>query len=315
MKIGIDIMGGDFAPDKIIEGVIDAYKELPEDTGIILIGDESKAKSILSAQGFDETVFEYIHTTQEIEMGEHPVKAFTQKKDSGIVKGFHLLKNKEIDAFASAGNTGAMMVGVMTVIKPAKGIIRPCLSVEVPRLNGTPGLILDLGLNPDAKPQVLYQYGIMGSLYAKHVNNIKNPKIALLNIGTEESKGNIAVKNAYKLMSNTSEFNFAGNIEGTDVFDSEKSDVIVCDGFTGNIILKYAEAFYNLYKKRNLKDPFFDKFNFENFGGTPILGINSNVIIAHGHSTARAIKTMILHTREIVNAKLPEKITETFNND
>jgi len=315
MKIGIDIMGGDFAPNAVIKGIALSLKELPNDTQLVLFGQKGIIVDMLNSNKINPELFEIENCNQEIEMGENPLKAFTSKKDSGIVKGFSFLAEKKIQAFASAGNTGAMMVGVMSIIKTSKGIIRPCLAIQIPRKNGNPGIILDVGLNPDAKPEVLFQYGIMGSIYAKNVYNIENPKVALMNIGEESVKGNLASKAAYKLMTNNKIYNFVGNIEGTDIFNNEKYDVVVCDGFTGNIILKTAEAFYNAIIDRNINDEYFNKFNFENFGGTPILGINSNVIIAHGHSTPEAIKNMIIKTREIVKAKLPEKIIEIFNHE
>lgn len=308
-------MGGDFAPEAVLLGAVSAQKELPSDTQLVLIGNTDIAKKILEKHRISDNGLEFFFTAESVEMDDHPVKAFTSKKDSSLVKGFELLKTKKIDAFASAGNTGAMMVGVMTVIQMPKGIIRPCLAIQIPRITGNPGIILDVGLNPDAKPEVLFQYGLIGSVFAQNVHHTQKPKIGLLNIGGEESKGNLASKAAFQLMKKTDKFNFIGNVEGNEIFDSEKSDVIVCDGFTGNVVLKEAEAFYNLYKTRNLKDEFFERFNFENFGGTSILGINSNVIIAHGHSTPAAIKNMILNTREIVKANLPEKITETFSHD
>ena len=315
MRIGIDIMGGDFAPEAVLLGAVSALKELPADTRLVLIGNTETAKKILEQHKISADGLEFLFAGEAISMEDHPLKAFTSKKDSSIVKGFELLKTQKIDAFASAGNTGAMMVGVMTMIHPIKGIIRPCLAIQIPRIHGNPGIILDVGLNPDAKPEVLFQYGLLGSIYAKNVYKTEKPKIGLLNVGGEESKGNLAAKAAFQLMKKTDKFNFIGNVEGNEIFDAEKSDVIVCDGFTGNVVLKEAEAFYNLYKTRNLKDEFFERFNFEHFGGTSILGINSNVIIAHGHSTPAAIKNMILNTREIVKANLPEKIKETLNHE
>ncbi len=315
MRIGIDIMGGDFAPEAVLFGALSAKKELPFDVELLLIGDTVKASEILTQHNISPQEFEFYFASESIGMEDHPLKAFTAKKDSSIVRGFELLKSGKIDAFASAGNTGAMMVGVMTMIHPAKGIIRPCLAIQIPRITGNPGIVLDVGLNPDAKPEVLYQYGLLGSIYAKNLFNIKNPKIGLLNIGGEDAKGNLAAKAAFQLMKKSTQFNFIGNVEGNEIFNTEKSDVIVCDGFTGNIVLKEAEAFYNLLKQREITDDFFERFNFENSGGTPILGINSNVIIAHGHSTPTAIKNMILKTRDFVNANLPEKIIETLNHE
>ena len=220
-----------------------------------------------------------------------------------------MLKGGKIDGFASAGNTGAMLVGVHYAIKTIPGIIRPAIATFIPTESDIPTLILDVGLNPDSKPDVLYQYGILGSVYAKGVWDIENPRIALLNIGSEESKGNLVVRSAYEMMLGSEHFNFVGNIEGNDLFSNDKADVIVCDGFVGNVVLKEGEAFYKLLRKRKVKDEFFERFNFENFGGSPILGATSVVVIGHGISNAKAIKNMILHTRDMIEAGLAEKIT------
>lgn len=312
MRIGLDIMGGDYAPSVTVKGAILAKKELPEHVKIILIGNESIIKQELQKENCGSNEFEIVHTSQVIEMGEHPTKAFQQKTDSSIVVGFSLLKQGKIDAFASAGNTGAMLVGSMFVLKPIPGVIRPCITSILPKPNGSFGIILDVGTNADCKPDVLYQFGILGMLYAKHVYNIDNPKVGLLNIGEEEKKGNLLTQAAHELMKESKDFNFIGNVEGRDLFD-DKADVIVCDGFTGNVVLKEAEAFYTLIKKRGINDEYFDRFNYEIYGGTPILGINSNVLIGHGISSAIAIKNMVLLSKEVAEAKLSEKIIQTFN--
>jgi glycerol-3-phosphate acyltransferase PlsX len=183
----------------------------------------------------------------------------------------------------------------------------------IPKENGGIGIILDAGTNPDCKADTLYQFGILGSLYAQYVYNIKNPKVGLLNIGEEEEKGSLLTLAAFKLMKNTTDFNFIGNVESRDFF-KEKVDVIVCDGFTGNIVLKQTEAMYRIIVKQGFKNDFIDRFNYENYGGTPILGINSSVIIGHGISNEKAIKNMILHTRDVHEAKLYEKIQTAMSN-
>jgi phosphate acyltransferase len=312
IKIGVDILGGDFAPEATVTGAILAQKELPANVKLVLIGDEVQIKQIAHREGFDSSVWEIVHTTDFIGMGEYPSKAYIQKPDATIPIGFKLLKSGDIDGFASAGSTGAMMVGAMMQIKSVAGIIRPGIATMLPTDSDTPSIILDVGINPDTRPEVLYQYGILGSLYAKHVLEIENPRVALLNIGSEEEKGNLLVKAAFTVFKESKEFNFIGNIEGHDLFSNEKADVIVCDGFVGNIVLKEAEAFYNLIKKRGINDRFFEKFNFENHGGTSILGVNSAAIIGHGISTDLAIKNMILHTLHVVKAGLIEKIKEAF---
>ena len=223
-----------------------------------------------------------------------------------------MLKNNRIDAFASAGNTGAMLVGSIYSIGPIQGVIRPCISSLLPKENGGVGIFLDVGINPDCKPDVLYQFGILGSLYAKYVYNIPNPKVGLLNIGEEEEKGNLLTQAAFKLMKDTKDFNFVGNIENRDLF-KDKADVIVCDGFTGNIVLKQIEAMYRLFIKQGFKNDFFDRFNYENYGGTLVLGVNSTVIIGHGISNSKAIKNMILLTKDVLEGKLCEKINNAMS--
>lgn len=312
MRIGLDIMGGDYAPSVTVKGAILAKNELPEHVKVILIGDESLINQELQKENCSTDAFEIVHTSQVIEMGEHPTKAFQQKTDSSIAVGFSLLKQGKIDAFASAGNTGAMLVGSMFVLKPIPGVIRPCITSILPKPNGSFGIILDVGTNADCKPDVLYQFGILGTLYAKYVYKIENPKVGLLNIGEEEKKGNLLTQAAHELMKESKDFNFIGNVEGRDLFD-DKVDVIVCDGFTGNVVLKEAEAFYTLIKKRGINDEYFNRFNYEIYGGTPILGINSNVLIGHGISSAVAIKNMVMLGKDVAEAKLSEKIIQAFN--
>lgn len=311
MKIGIDIMGGDFAPDATISGAVLAYNELPGDVKLVLIGDEAQIHTGLSANGGDPANFEIIHTTDVIGMGEHPTKAFSQKPNSSIAIGFQLLKEKKIDGFASNGNTGAMLVGSMFSVKTIPGVIRPCITSILPKENGGKGLILDVGTNADCKPDVLYQFAVIGSLFAEHVYGIANPKVALLNIGEEPEKGNLVSQAAHTLMKDSKDFNFIGNVEGRDLFN-DAADVIVCDGFTGNIVLKEAEAFYTLIRKRGIKDSYFDRFNYENYGGTPVLGINSTVMIGHGISNNKAVKNMLLLTKDIIEANLSDKIKLAF---
>jgi glycerol-3-phosphate acyltransferase PlsX len=200
------------------------------------------------------------------------------------------------------------MVGATQVIGVLEGIIRPCLSSICPNNKGGNNLILDVGLNADPKPEVLAQYAQIGSAYAKYVMGIDNPRIGLLNIGSEEGKGNLTAKATYKLLKELDNINFIGNIEGGDCSDTEKVDVIVTDGFVGNIYLKHAESIYSILKQRGINDPFFDNYNYENVGGTPALGVNGTVIIGHGKSNGKAIKNMILQTKAVAAAKLHEKI-------
>lgn len=263
MRIGLDIMGGDFAPEAAVLGAILATKSLSADVQLVLIGDKEKIMEILVREKFDASRFEIVHTTEAIEMGENPAKAFAAKPDSSIGIGFKMLYKKQLDGFASAGNTGAMLVATMYTIKAIPGVIRPCISTELPQYNNRSALLLDVGLNPDCRPDVLFQYGMIGSVYANRVFGIEKPKVALLNIGEEEKKGNLVVKSTYELMKDNTEYNFIGNIEGNQLFGNCPADVVVCDGFTGNVVLKEAEGFYHISKELELKEPFFERFNFE----------------------------------------------------
>ncbi len=307
MKIGIDIMGGDYAPAVTVAGAVLAQKDLESSVELVLIGNKELIIKELEKEGVSPSSFVIIHADDVIGMGEHPTKAFIKKPNSSIAKGFELLAKKEINAFASAGNTGAMLVGSMYTVKSIPGIIRPCITSAVPKQDGGFTILLDVGSNPDCKPDVLYQYAILGSNYAQHVYGVKNPKVGLLNLGEEEEKGSILTQATFQLMKDTEDFNFIGNVEGRDILLKDV-DVVVCDGFTGNIVLKMAESFYTLMAKRNLLDDYFSTFNYENYGGTPILGVNSNVIIGHGISNDTAIKNMILHSVEVAKAELSEKL-------
>ena len=311
MKIGLDIMGGDYAPKNCLDGVIMALDSLPSDVKMVLIGDSEKAKSYLKEQGVSVDKFEFVNATETIEMGEHPTKALAQKPQSSISIGFKLLKENEIQCFASAGNTGAMLVGSMFSVKAVPGVIRPCITSILPKINGGFGIILDVGTNADCKPDVLYQFAILGSVFAKEVYKIDNPKVGLLNIGEEPEKGNLVAQAAHSLMKDSKDFNFIGNVEGSEVFE-DKADVVVCEGFTGNVLLKTAESFYTMMQRRNRSDEYFDKFNYELYGGTPILGINSNVMIAHGKSTPLAFKNLMVLSKDVVEANLNEKIKTVF---
>ncbi|MEX0987123.1 MAG: phosphate--acyl-ACP acyltransferase [Bacteroidales bacterium] len=313
MRIGIDIMGGDFAPGAAIEGSLLAREELPSNVEIIFLGHKDTIESYGREKGLDISPFEIIHTDQWLKMGDHPLKSLSKFPEASIFLGQKLLKKKELDGFCSAGNTGAMLVGAMQIISPIPGVMRPAISATIPNFEGPDSLILDVGLNPDARPDVLYQYGLIGSLYSKFVHQIDHPRVALLNIGEEEEKGNLVTRSTYQLMSGTEEFNFIGNLEPNALFLKDESDVVVCDGFIGNIVLKEAEAFYKLISAKKVCNGYFEMFNFENFGGTPVLGVQAPLVIGHGISNDKAIKNMILQTVNVVESGLIENIKETFN--
>lgn len=313
MRIGVDIMGGDYAPDATLLGAALARKELPDDVELVLFGDQHTIEDIITREGFDPSGFTVFHTPHSICMGDHPVRVFSEKPDSGMAVGLKMLRQGELDGFASVGNTGAMLVGAMQIVNSIPGVIRPSLAIPIPNDHGTPTILLDIGLNPDSRPDVLYQYGILGSLYAELVHGIPNPKVGLLNIGKEADKGNLLTRATYQAMKGTKDFNFIGNVEGNDFFGNNTVDVMVCDGFIGNVLVKEMEAFYFMLRRRNISDEFTDNFNFERYGGTPILGILSTVLIGHGISNKQAIKTMILHTRDVVESNLIGKIKEKFH--
>ena len=312
MKIGIDVLGGDFAPDANLEGAVLARKEISSEATIVLIGDQDQILSGLSSLNEDPNDFEIVHAPDVITMEDHPTRAIPQKPNSSIAVGFDLLASKEIQAFASTGNTGAMLVGAMYKIHSIPGIIRPCITSILPCIDGSQSIILDVGTNADCKPDVLAQFAELGSLYSQYVYGVKQPKIGLLNIGEEASKGNLLTQAAHKLLAASDNINFIGNVEGRDLF-AGKADVIVCDGFTGNVVLKEAEGIYTLMRKRGIRDEYFDRFNYENYGGTPILGVNGNVVIGHGISNGVAVKNMILHAWEVAKSGLATKINEAFN--
>jgi len=311
MRIGLDIMGGDYAPKEAIAGAVEAKAVFGPDVQIVLIGDSDLAKSQLDKCSANHDDFEFVHTTELIGMGEHPTKAISQKKDSSIVVGYKLLASKQIDAFVSAGNTGAMLVGAMFTIKPVEGIIRPSITAAIPKINGKFGIVLDVGANADCRPDVLFQFAILGSLLMKHVYKVNDPKIGLLSIGEEKEKGNLVTVAAHQMMDESNLFHFVGNVEGRDFLNS-KADVIVCEGFTGNVVLKAFESVYYVMKKRGIKDEYFDRLNYENYGGSPILGVNAPVIIGHGISNATAFKNMILSAKDVHESKLVEIIKDAF---
>lgn len=303
-------MGGDFAPEAVVLGAIEAQKQF-SDVRLVLIGDESKIVAILDREGADKSNFDIVHTDQVIEMGEHPVKAFSTKPQSSIAIGFKLLMQDKIQGFASAGSTGGMMVGAMYTIKQIEGVIRPTIASPIPVSLDRRAILLDVGLNPDCKPEVLVQYAMLGTVYARYVLGIENPKVGLLNIGEEEEKGSILTQTTHQQLKEAKGINFIGNVEGNDVFKG-KADVIVTDGFTGNVLLKAAESFYELLHKQGIKNEFFEGFNFENIGGTPVLGVNGVVTIGHGISNAKAIKNMIKSTIDCVKGGIVEHIRENL---
>lgn len=311
MRIGLDATGGDYAPKATIAGAKMAIDELSGEIDIVLYGGKDLVTQELQKQQIAPNFFELIDAPEMIGMGEHPTKALTTKPNSAIALGYRDLKKKEINAFCSAGNTGAMHVGAMFTIKAIEGIIRPGIVGFAPKEKGGFGILMDIGANAECKPDVLLQFGEIGSLYAQHVFGIKDPKVGLINLGEEEQKGTLNTQAAYQLFKLSKRINFIGNIEGRDLFN-DKADVMICDGFTGNVILKLTESFYDVVKRRNINNEFLDRFDYEAIGGSPVLGINGNVVIGHGVSTALAIKNMVLLAYRMAESNIYLKIKEAF---
>ena len=311
MKIGLDMMGGDFAPEKAVKGAIAFLSENSNDIEVIMFGNQQEIEIELKKYSLPQNRYTIIHTAQVIEMHEHPTKALKEKQDSSIAVGFKMLANGEIDAFISAGNTGAMMVGALFSIKTIEGVIRPSIGAYIPREDGSLGLLVDVGLNADCKPESLNQFAILGSLFASQILKIENPKVGLVNLGEEEGKGNLLAQAAYPLLKENTQINFVGNIEGRDIL-LNKADVMVCDGFTGNVVLKLAESIYDIVKRREINDNYFNRFNFEAYGGVPVLGVAKPVIIGHGISGENAFKNMISIACKMHEADFTGKIKSSF---
>jgi len=307
MKIGIDMMGGDFAPAEALKGIHQYLGETSRHSNLFLFGDGPTIKTLLPEYGFSANTFTLVHTAQVIDMNDHPARALKEKPQSSISIGFQLLATGELDAFISAGNTGAMLVGALYSLKSIEGVLRPAISTIIPKENGSTGLLIDVGLNSDCKPEHLSQFAIMGTVYAQSILGIAVPRVALLNIGEEEGKGNLLAQATYPLLKENRHINFIGNVEGRDVF-LDKADVLVCDGFTGNIILKLAESLFQITNEKNINHEYFNRFNFENYGGTPVLGVSKPVIIGHGISKAKAFKNMILLAEKIIEKDMMQKL-------
>ncbi|MEE1221808.1 MAG: phosphate acyltransferase PlsX [Bacteroidales bacterium] len=312
MRIGLDAMGGDYAPKAVVEGAILAQKELSENDKIVLFGRCADILQILADNGVDSSLFEIVDADEVIDMHDKPAKAFAKKPNSSMAVGFKYLKEGKIDSFASAGNTGAMLVGTMYSVGVINGIMRPCLAALVPKVDGGVTLLTDVGVNPDAKPEMLVQFAILGSVYAKTALGMENPKVGLANIGEEEEKGNAQTQAAHALMKENNSFEFFGNAEPVEIFKNNV-DVVVCDGFVGNMLMKHTEALARVFAKRGLVDEYVARFNYEIYGGLPLLGANSIVLIGHGISNAKAIKSMIFQSKNIYETNLIGQLKETLS--
>lgn len=324
IKVALDAMGGDRAPRVVVEGAAWASREL--DSHIVLVGNERNVKKLLNKTDHVSEKISCKHTSEVIKMADPAAVSVRRMKDSSICVGVEMLKNKEVDVFISAGNTGAVVCAAALRLRMLPGIERPGIGVVFPTLK-RPCMLMDVGANIDATPLQLLHYGIMGSDYSKHVLGLSEPIVGLLNIGHEESKGTGIIKEARKLFEK-SHLNFIGNIEARDIY-SGKVDVVVCDGFIGNIVLKVAESFAEnsyLYLKRELTKSLLPKIgaalslpayrairkkiDYTEYGGAPLLGVDGRVIIAHGGSNAKAIKNAVRKAIEYVEHKLNQHIVE-----
>ncbi len=329
IKIAIDAMGGDFAPVNEVIGGINALKNKPN-LEVIFVGDEAKIKKAISDQGYQGSNYSIVHSTQIVTMKDDPSVALKSKKDSSLFKGVELVKKGEADGFVSAGNTGAVMSTSTILLGRVKGVGRPTIGTFMPTIKEQPSLLLDVGASVDQKSRFLYEYAIMGSIYVEHILGKTNPRVGLLSVGEEASKGTEEVKLANKILQE-SELNFIGNVEGRDIL-AGTSDIIVCDGFTGNVILKFAESFLSVLKTK-IKDfserGIFNKlkvalmiptlkavlkdFDYQNYGGVPLLGVDGNIIIGHGKSSPIAVENMIYRAVEMTQKELTTKLFEALN--
>ena len=330
MRIAVDAMGGDDAPQAIVKGAIDAAKATKGRFEVVLVGREDEIKEIIShyTRGAELPISIH-HASQQVEMKDSPTVALRKKKDSSIAVAMKLQKKGEVDAVVSAGNTGAVLASALIDLRKIKGVIRPAIGSIIPSGKGVI-LLIDAGTNVDCKPAHLLQFGIMGSIFIKRIIGVENPKVALLSIGEEESKGNELTQAAYQLFKKST-LNFIGNVEGGDVL-KKKADVVVCDGFVGNIVLKFAESFNKVYSfnlKRKigkrlqynlgayLLKPAFKRlkktFDYAEYGGVPLLGINGVCIICHGGSSAKAIMNAIFEAEKIINEKVNNHIEQKLH--
>lgn len=306
MRIGLDVMGGDFAPEAIVKGACLAVDELSSSDELVLFGKQDAIERILAEQGVAKEKFVIVDCSEVIDMHDQPIKAFTAKPNSSLAVGFSYLKKGQIDTFASAGNSGAMLVGTMYSVGLMEGVLRPCLAALIPKAKEGVTVLLDVGVDTDTKPETLYQFGLLGSCYAECALGIENPRVALTNIGEEDGKGNLQCKAAFQLMKNST-YNFVGNAEPIEIY-KDNVDVMVCDGFVGNLLMKNIEAFARIIAKRGMVDEFIKRFNYEIYGGLPLLGANGVVIVGHGVSNEKAIKSMVLQSKKIYESDIINKL-------
>jgi len=327
LRIAVDAMGGDYAPVEVVKGSIDAAKELGVE--IILVGDEARIREELANNNTDNLPISIHHTTEVIEMGESPAVALRKKKNASVVVGTKLVKDGLCDAIVSAGNTGASMGSALLGLGRIKGIHRPAIASIIPTLKGVT-LLLDVGANAECDPQNLVQFAVMGGIYSEKILGADNPKVGLLNIGEEETKGKPAYLEAFRLLKQ-SKLNFMGNVEGRDITSGE-ADVVVCDGFVGNVVLKFGEGLardlLSMIKVELQKNIFVKiaaafvfsqakglkkKIDYTEYGGAPLLGVKGISIVCHGSSKAKAIMNAIRVAKECVEVNVVDCIKESIS--
>jgi len=327
-RIVVDAMGGDFAPANAVLGAIEALNEI-KSFELILVGQERKIQEVLSSNNISFSKDFIVNADEVIEMGDSPASSLKTKPKSSIVIGAQLIRDKKADAFVSAGNTGAMMAASTLIIGRIPGLGRPTIGAEMPNVNGI-CYLYDVGASKDSKPIHLFEYAIMGTIFAKEMGGISSPKVGVLSMGEEEGKGNEVTEAAAKLLKE-SKLNFIGNVEGRDIL-AGNVDVIVCDGYVGNIILKFGESVPKLLKHlltNTASESVFDKLliglsknalkkslkslDYQEYGGVPLLGVNGISIIGHGSSSVRAIKNMVLRANEMHQKKLVQKMTSAIS--
>ncbi len=331
VKVALDAMGGDNAPGEIVKGAVEAI-QASENLMVYTVGDETAIKAELAKYTYDQSRIQVVHTTEVIETAEPPVNAIRKKKDSSIVIAMMMVKNKECDAFVSAGSTGAVLVGGQVLVGRIKGVERPPLAPLIPTKTGF-SLLIDCGANVDSRPSFLVQFAKMGSVYMEHVMGIKNPKVAIVNIGAEEEKGNALVKETFPLLKACPDINFVGSVEARDI-PSGFADVIVCDAFVGNVIVKLYEGvgatliskvkegmmtslrskIGALLVKPALKETM-KSFDASEYGGAPLLGLNGLVVKTHGSSNAKEVKNTLLQCITFKEQDINEKIKQVISKE
>lgn len=328
VNVALDAMGGDNAPNEMIRGAIDAVNKAP-DIHVCLVGQEEKINAFLSSCSYNREQISVVNATEVIETGEHPVNAIRKKKDSSIVKALGLVKSGEADAFVSAGNSGAILVGGQTIVGRIKGVERPPFAPLIPTAAGV-SLLLDSGANVDARSSHLVQWARMGSIYMENVMGVKNPRVAIVNVGVEEEKGNALVKETFPLLKECPDINFIGSIEAREI-PNGGADVIVCDAFVGNVILKLYEGVGSVLiksVKKGLMSSLKSKigallikdalkstlksFDASEYGGAPMLGLKGLVVKTHGNAKAKEVTTSILQCRKFKEQAINDKMNEIF---